>query len=50
MLELGGNSTTQNLTTDLIVNKLFVFGNATVNISDDSVTHNTPLHTIALVE
>jgi hypothetical protein len=50
MLELGGNSTTQNLTTDLIVNKLFVFGSATVNISDDSVTHNTPLHTIALVE
>jgi hypothetical protein len=50
MLELGGNSTTQVLTTDLIVNKLFVFGNATVNISDDSVTHNTPLHTIALVE
>jgi hypothetical protein len=50
MLELGGNSTTQILTTDLIVDKLFVFGNATVNISDDSVTHNTPLHTIALVE
>jgi hypothetical protein len=50
MLELGGNSTTQVLTTDLIVNKLFVFGSATVNISDDSVTHNTPLHTIALVE
>lgn len=50
MLELGGNSTTQVLTTDLIVNKLFVFGNATVNISDDSITHNTPLHTIALVE
>jgi hypothetical protein len=50
MLELGGNSTTQTLTTDLIVNKLFVFGNATVNITDFSVTHNTPLHTIALVE
>jgi hypothetical protein len=50
MLELGGNSTTQILTTDLIVDKLFVFGNATVDIRDDSVTHNTPLHTIALVE
>jgi hypothetical protein len=32
------------------VDKLFVFGNATVDIRDDSVTHNTPLHTIALVE
>jgi hypothetical protein len=50
MLELGGNSTTQSLTTDLIVNKLFVFGSATVNISDYSATHNTPLHTFALVE
>jgi Putative Flp pilus-assembly TadE/G-like len=50
MLELGGTSTTQILTTDLIVDKLFIFGNATVNIADDSVTHNTPLHTIALVE
>ena len=50
MLELGGNSTTQILTADLIVNKFFVFGNATVNISDFSATHNTPLHTIALVE
>lgn len=50
MLELGGNSTTQVLTADLIVNKFFVFGNATVNITDFSATHNTPLHTIALVE
>lgn len=50
MLELGGNSTTQILTADLIVNKFFVFGNATVNITDFSATHNTPLHTIALVE
>jgi hypothetical protein len=51
MLELGGNSTTQVLKTDLIVNKLFVFGNATVNISDDSAQTNIPpLHSIALVE
>jgi hypothetical protein len=50
MLELGGNSTTQVLTTDLIVNKLFAFGNATVNISDLSATNTTVLDTIALVE
>jgi hypothetical protein len=49
-LELGGNSVTQSLTTDLIVNTFYDFGNATVNITDYSATHNTPLHTIALVE
>jgi hypothetical protein len=51
MLELGGNGNlTQNLEVDLVVNKFFDFGNADVNITDFSKTHNTPLHTIALVE
>jgi hypothetical protein len=51
MLKLGGNGTlTQNLNVDMVVNKFFDFGNADVTITDYSATHNTPLHTIALVE
>jgi hypothetical protein len=51
MLNLGGNGTlTQNLNVDMVVNKFFDFGNADVTITDYSATHNTPLHTIALVE
>jgi Flp pilus assembly protein TadG len=50
-LKLGGNGTlTQNLNVDLVVNTLYDFGNATINITDYQTTHNTPLHTIALVE
>ena len=50
-LKLGGNGTiTQTLNVDLVVNTLYDFGNATVNISDFSGNHNTVLHTIALVE
>jgi hypothetical protein len=50
-LQLGGNGTlNQTLNVDLVVNTLYDFGNATVNITDFSTTHNTPLHTIALVE
>jgi hypothetical protein len=51
MLELGGNGTlSQNLNVDLVVNTFYDFGNADVTITDYSATHNTPLHTIALVE
>jgi hypothetical protein len=50
-LKLGGNGTvSQNLNVDLVVNTMYDFGNATVNISDFSGNHNTVLHTIALVE
>jgi Flp pilus assembly protein TadG len=50
-LKLGGTGTlNQTLNVDLVVNTLFDFGNATVNITDFSASHNTPLHTIALVE
>jgi Flp pilus assembly protein TadG len=48
-LDLGGNSN-QTLTSDLIVNKLSVSGNAFLQLTDLSATTNTPLHTIALVE
>jgi hypothetical protein len=51
MLELGGNTgLTQDLQVDLIVNKLYDFGNADVTISDYSATNSTVLDTIALVE
>jgi hypothetical protein len=50
MLELGGNSTTQALTVDMVVNKFYIFGNADVTITDYSKTHTTPFNTIALVE
>jgi hypothetical protein len=50
-LKVGGNSgLTQNLNVDLVVNSFFDFGSADVNITDFSANHNTPLHTIALVE
>jgi Putative Flp pilus-assembly TadE/G-like len=50
-LILGGNGNlSQDLNVDLVVNKFKDFGNATVNITDFSATHNTVLHTIALVE
>jgi hypothetical protein len=48
-LDLGGNSN-QTLTSDLIVNKLSVSGNAFLQLTDLSATTSTPLHTIALVE
>lgn len=50
-LELGGNGNlSQTLNADFIVNTFVDFGDATVNITDFSATHNTVLHTIALVE
>jgi hypothetical protein len=50
-LELGGNGTlSQNLNVDLVVNKLYDFGNADVNITDYSAGTTTILDTIALVE
>jgi hypothetical protein len=50
-LEVGGNAgVTQDLNVDLVVNSFFDFGSADVNITDFSANHNTPLHTIALVE
>jgi len=49
-LTLGGN-TTENFTADIIVNKLYDFGNATINITNYTSTVSTsPLTTIALVE
>jgi len=49
-LEFSGN-TVSNLTTVLIVNKLIVQGNATVNITNYNTTVNSsPLTTVALVE
>jgi hypothetical protein len=51
MLELGGTTgLTQSLQVDLIVNKLYDFGDAEVDISDYSATNSTVLDTIALVE
>ncbi|HEY3988536.1 MAG TPA: pilus assembly protein TadG-related protein [Acidobacteriaceae bacterium] len=48
-LELGGD-TTQDLNADLIVNKLYDFGNADITITDYSKTNFTVLNTVALVE
>jgi hypothetical protein len=48
-LDLSGH-TTMNLTTDLIVGKLFDKGDASINITDYTKAFGGPLTTIALVE
>ncbi len=49
-LDLGGN-TNVTLVSDLIVSKLYDFGNATITIKDFTQTvTNSPLNTVALVE